>query len=191
MADFDLGVVVGPAGHDPASTSLKGWCSAHLNYGPVIGGERVESNAVPAGSRVTAGLGDHPNLLTLSVESGWQGRTRTDIRLINSELAYRMAHLPKLVWVVGFEPTASRFQSEDSDPAELHPEIERLEITAARTAPFVALSEGGEAHRSRVSTRNRRGSFRVVRHDGLFEQEAIPVCGTATRCLVYRLPCGQ
>ena len=122
MADFDLGVVVGPAGHDPASTSLKGWCSAHLNYGPVIGGERVESNAVPAGSRVTAGLGDHPNLLTLSVESGWQGRTRTDIRLINSELAYRMAHLPKLVWVVGFEPTASRFQGEDSDLAELHPE---------------------------------------------------------------------
>jgi hypothetical protein len=30
-----------------------------------------------------------------------------------------------------------------------------------------------------------------VRHDGLFEQEAIPVCGTATQCLVYRLPCGQ
>ena len=191
MADFDLGVVVGPAGHDPASTSLKGWCSAHLNYGPVIGGERVESNAVPAGSRVTAGLGDHPNLLTLSVESGWQGRTRTDIRLINSELAYRMAHLPKLVWVVGFEPTASRFQGEDSDPAELHPEIERLEITAARTASFVALSVGGQAHRSRVSTRNHRGNFRVVRHDGLFEQEAIPVCGTATRCPLYRLPCGQ
>ena len=191
MADFDLGVVVGPAGHDPASTSLKGWCSAHLNYGPVIGGERVESNAVPAGSRVTAGLGDHPNLLTLSVESGWQGRTRTDIRLINSELAYRMAHLPKLVWVVGFEPTASRFQGEDSDPAELHPETEQLEITAARTAPFVALSVGGQAHRSRVSTRNRRGSFRVVRHDGLFEQEALPVCGTATRCPLYRLPCGQ
>ena len=191
MADFDLGVVVGPAGHDPASTSLKGWCSAHLNYGPVIGGERVESNAVPAGSRVTAGLGDHPNLLTLSVESGWQGRTRTDIRLINSELAYRMAHLPKLVWVVGFEPTASRFQGEDSDPAELHPETEQLEITAARTVPFVALSVDGQAHRSRVSTRNRRGSFRVVRHDGLFEQEAIPVCGTATRCPLYRLPCGQ
>ena len=191
MADFDLGVEVGPAGHDPASTSLKGWCSAHLNYGPVIGGERVESNAVSAGSRVTAGLGDHPNLLTLSVESGWQGRTRTDIRLINSELAYRMAHLPKLVWVVGFEPTASRFQGEDSDPAELHPETEQLEITAARTAPFVALSVGGQAHRSRVSTRNRRGSFRVVRHDGLFEQEAIPVCGTATRCPLYRLPCGQ
>lgn len=191
MADFDLGVVVGPAGHDPASTSLKGWCSAHLNYGPVIGGERVESNAVPAGSRVTAGLGDHPNLLTLSVESGWQGRTRTDVRLINSELAYRMAHLPKLVWVVGFEPTASRFQGEDSDPAELHPETEQLEITAARTASFVALSVGGQAHRSRVSTRNRRGSFRVVRHDGLFEQEAIPVCGTATRCPLYRLPCGQ
>lgn len=191
MADFDLGVVVGPAGHDPASTSLKGWCSAHLNYGPVIGGERVESNAVPAGSRVTAGLGDHPNLLTLSVESGWQGRTRTDVRLINSELAYRMAHLPILVWVVGFEPTASRFQGEDSDPAELHPETEQLEITAARTASFVALSVGGQAHRSRVSTRNRRGSFRVVRHDGLFEQEAIPVCGTATRCPLYRLPCGQ
>ena len=191
MADFDLGVVVGPAGHDPASASLKGWCSAHLNYGPVIGGERVESNTLPAGSRVTAGLGDHPNLLTLSVESGWQGRTRTDIRLINSELAYRMAHLPKLVWVVGFEPTASRFQGEDSDPAELHPETEQLEITAAPTAPFVALSVGGQAHRSRVSTRNRRGSFRVVRHDGLFEQEAIPVCGTATRCPLYRLPCGQ
>ena len=143
------------------------------------------------GSRVTAGLGDHPNLLTLSVESGWQGRTRTDVRLINSELAYRMAHLPKLVWVVGFEPTASRFQGEDSDPAELHPETEQLEITAARTAPFDALSVDSQAHRSRVSTRIRRGSFRVVRHDGLFEQEAIPVCGTATRCLVYRLPCGQ
>ena len=111
-----------PAGHDPVSASLKGWCSAHLNYGPVIGGERVESNALPVGSRVTAGLGDHPNLLTLSVESGWQGRTRTDIRLINSELAYRMAHLPILVRVVGFEPTPSRFQGEDSDQAELLPE---------------------------------------------------------------------
>ncbi len=42
--------------------------------------------------------------------------------------------------MVGFEPTASRSQGEDSDQAELHPENEQLEITAARTAPFVALS---------------------------------------------------
>jgi hypothetical protein len=46
----------------------------------------------------------------------------------------------------------------------------------------------GQAHRSRVSTRIYRCSFRVVRHDGLFEQEAIPVCSTATRYFVYRLP---
>ncbi len=49
----------------------------------------------------------------------------------------------------------------------LHSENEQLEITAACTAPFVALSVDGQAHRSRVSTRICRGSFRVVRHDGL------------------------
>lgn len=76
---------------------------------------------------------------------------------------------------------ASRFQGEDSDQTELHREIEPLEITAACTTPFVALSAGDQAYRSRLSTRIRRGSFRVVWHDGLFGQEAIPVCSTATR----------
>ena len=48
-----------------------------------------------------------------------------------------------------------------------YPENEQLEITAVCTTPFVALSVGGQAHRSRVSTRTCRGSFRVVQHDGL------------------------
>ena len=58
-------------------------------------------------------------------------------------------------------PNQARYQT------ALYPENEQLEITAVCTTPFVALSVDGQAHRSRVSTRICRGSFRVVRHDGL------------------------
>ncbi len=163
MADFDLGVVVGPAGHDPASASLKGWCSAHLNYGPVIGGERVESNALPAwGAELQPASGTTPTYgrspLHLAGKVGLEPTCNS--LTVSPPTAGALAI--RLVWVVGFEPTTSRFQGADSDQTELHPDRSgQPEITATRITSFDGLSEGDQPQGSRVSTRACRGSTRV------------------------------
>ena len=73
--------------------------------------------------------------LASDAKTGWKGRTRTDIRHINSVFTYRWCTFQELVWMSGFEPLTSRFQSAYSGQAELHPEKEQPVITGYKM-PF-------------------------------------------------------
>ena len=54
---------------------------------------------------------------------GVNARTRTEISRGHGPGLYQLSYVHRcLVWAAGFEPAASRFQGEDSDQAELHPD---------------------------------------------------------------------
>ena len=92
------GLVARPEGFEPSTAEVEARCSSPLSYG-----------------RLARRVGFEPTT------SGFEARR-------SSPLSYRRQNylrrrLRSVVWVAGFEPATTRFQSGDSDQAELHPEI--------------------------------------------------------------------
>lgn len=90
-----------PVGFEPTTREVEARCSMPLSYG-----------------RLARRVGFEPTT------SGFEARRSSPLSYRRSgNYVLRRRSLGEVVWVAGFEPATSRFQSGDSDQAELHPEI--------------------------------------------------------------------